>query len=386
MLEKIKSSYLKKIIFSMIIYKVKLKLVKYNKSLQNSLHTNIINYKLFSGKYIVYKTKTEGKEYNISNCELAYEGEYFNGERNGNGKEYDTKGKVIYEGGFRNGKRNGKGKEYDYKGKILFEGEYLNGKKWNGKIYYEDELILELKDGKGFMKEFHLEKLTIKDYNLYKPLIFRQSKKYDYANLKYEGEYLNGERNGQGKEYYLYNILKFEGEYLNGKRWKGKGYNLDNKVIYEIKDGNGYIFEYNNTGQLVFEGEYLNGEKNGLGGEFINEELVFKGEYKNGKRNGFGKEYNNGFIKFEGEYLNGKRHGKGKEYNFIGKLVFEGEYEYGWKRKGKTYAREKLEYEGEYLFDKKWSGKGYNAEGNIIYEINNGKGTIIEYNHADNLI
>ena len=67
--------------------------------------------------------------------------------------------------------------------------------------------------------------------------------------LKFEGEFLNGERNGKGKkydyyekiiiegefkdgkiheklkEYYKSNKLKFVGEYLNGERWKGKEYN-----------------------------------------------------------------------------------------------------------------------------------------------------------------
>ena len=30
----------------------------------------------------------------------------------------------------------------------------------------------------------------------------------------FEGEYLNGERNGKGKEYYDNGKLKFEGEYI----------------------------------------------------------------------------------------------------------------------------------------------------------------------------
>jgi len=33
----------------------------------------------------------------------------------------------------------------------------------------------------------------------------------------FEGEYFNGKRNGQGKEY-EFNLLIFEGEYLNGER------------------------------------------------------------------------------------------------------------------------------------------------------------------------
>ncbi len=55
----------------------------------------------------------------------------------------------------------------------------------------------------------------------------------------FEGEYLNGKRNGKGEEYYsniLYETLKFEGEYLNGKR-------------------NGEGKEYDSNGNLKFEGE-----------------------------------------------------------------------------------------------------------------------------------
>ena len=53
--------------------------------------------------------------------------------------------------------------------------------------------IYQLKTGKGFIKEFN----------------------YD-GNIIFEGEYLNGKRNG--KEYSLFETLKFDGEYLNGKR------------------------------------------------------------------------------------------------------------------------------------------------------------------------
>ena len=42
----------------------------------------------------------------------------------------------------------------------------------------------------------------------------------------FEGEYLNGQRNGKGKEYYSNGKLKFEGEYLNGERLNGNLYTL----------------------------------------------------------------------------------------------------------------------------------------------------------------
>ena len=63
---------------------------------------NLINYKFYSKKYIVYEKNGKGKEYNGYDDSLEFEGEYLNGKRNGKGKEY-------------------------YNGKLTFEGEYLNG-------------------------------------------------------------------------------------------------------------------------------------------------------------------------------------------------------------------------------------------------------------------
>ena len=44
----------------------------------------------------------------------------------------------------------------------------------------------------------------------------------------------------------------------------------------------------------------------------------------------------------------GKKEKKGKEYNKQGKLLFEGEYLYNYKYKGKGYHKGKLDIEGEY--------------------------------------
>ena len=125
-----------------------------------------------------------------------------------------------------------------------------------------------------------------------------------------------------------------------------------------LKDGKGYIKEYNYDGKLLFEGEYLNGEFNGKG-----------------------KQYNfiNGNLQFEGEYLYGKINGKGKEYNLNGKLEFEGEYLNNFKIKGREYLNGKLEFEGKYFNNKKWNGKGYDENSKITYELINGNGHIKEY-------
>ena len=69
---------------------------------------------------------------------------------------------------------------------------------------YDKKYNFELKKGKGYIKEFDF----LNEHNS--------------GYLKFEGEYINRERNGKGKEYYTKDlkeiILKFEGEYLNGER------------------------------------------------------------------------------------------------------------------------------------------------------------------------
>ena len=70
----------------------------------------------------------------------------------------------------------------------------------------------------------------------------------------------------RGREY-IKGKLEYEGEYLYNKKWKGKGYDENNNIIYELNNGNGKCREYSN-GSLIFEGEYLNFKKNGKGKEY----------------------------------------------------------------------------------------------------------------------
>ena len=146
-----------------------------------------------------------------------------------------------------------------------------------------------------------IRKLNLISYNK------RLQNNFDIKILDYRrisGKYIVGEINGIGKEYKIVadgiNKLLYDGELLNGKR-NGKGK------------------EFNNNGKLIFEGTFENGKRwNGKGKEYNKEgELIFEGEYKEGKRwNGKGKEYNNeGELMFEGEYKEGNRwNGKGKRY------------------------------------------------------------------------
>ena len=150
--------------------------------------------------------------------------------------------------------------------------------------------------------------------------------------------------------------IKFEGDYINGNRYNGKGYNEFNNIIYELKQGRGFLKEFNFDNKLIFEGEYLYGQKNGKGKEY----------------------YNDGTLKYEGEYLNGLKNGEGKEY-FNGNLIFEGNYLYNNRIHGKVYIDRSLEYKGFFLYNKKFDGKGYDVENYIIYELDHGEGKVREY-------
>ena len=244
-----KSSYFIIKLFSFIDEKTKLEIIKYNKKFQKILNINIVNYKAFSGKYIVYDDNQKGKkgkELDIYNDTLIFEGEYSNGKRNGKGVEfyYDSPFSeyiITFEGEFLNGKRNGKGREYDLNGCLIFEGEYLNGKRHGKCIEFLPYCLApyiifigEYKEGKKFTGTGYRYRLF--NYPAYE---LKNGKGYvkEYYKLDvliFEGEFINGDKNGYGKDYNRNNFkLEFEGIYLNGKKWTGKGYKANEDIAYE---------------------------------------------------------------------------------------------------------------------------------------------------------
>ena len=70
--------------------------------------------------------------------------------------------------------------------------------------------------------------------------------------------------NGKVREYDNEGLMIFKGEYLDGRR-----------------NGKGKEYEY---GKLIFDGEYKYGVRNGKGREYRNGKLIFEGEYKYGKK------------------------------------------------------------------------------------------------------
>ena len=63
-------------------------MVKYNKSFQNQMDLSLINYKLYSWRYVKYENNKISKEYSAVDEHVIYKEEYFNGKRHGKGKEF----------------------------------------------------------------------------------------------------------------------------------------------------------------------------------------------------------------------------------------------------------------------------------------------------------
>ena len=74
-MKNIKSYFIIKTLFVYVEEIRKWKIIKYNKRLQRNININIINYKFYSEKYIIYESKGIWKEYNGSNDKKLYEGD-----------------------------------------------------------------------------------------------------------------------------------------------------------------------------------------------------------------------------------------------------------------------------------------------------------------------
>ena len=215
--------------------------------------------KIFEGEYLNGEKK-KGKAFKyLNHFTYIYEGEYLNNIKNGKAKEY-IDDELTFEGEYLNGYRwKGKGQAFYSTDYIMigvvfypalfveFEGEYLNGKKHGkGKEYYDYQHVLEERYPE---KKWYLFGLLLDCYD--KDFIDKEVDEetkeihggYNKGKLKFEGEYLNGEKNGKGKEFDRKGNIIFEGEYLRGSRWNGK------------------VKEFNYNGKLIYEGEYLNGKE-----------------------------------------------------------------------------------------------------------------------------
>ena len=225
---------------------------------------------IFEGDYREGKKwKGKGNDYN-SYGKLIFKREYDNGMIIKE-IEYNIKGIKIFEGELKNSEKY-KGKKYNNLGELIFEGEFKNNQRFEGKAknnLYEFTYI----NGKIESKN-----IAIYDYINHELFIgeYKEGEKYngilrtyfDEINyiLKREVEVKEGNINGKGKEYYGNQKLKYEGNYKNGKK-NGEGilyYRFSGYINYvgNFKDGKkeGQGKEFDNWGNLIYEGLFSNDE------------------------------------------------------------------------------------------------------------------------------
>ena len=176
---------------------------------------------LYEGNFEMEAYSGEGELYYENTDILCYKGSFLLNQYDGQGLLYDEQGNLRYKGEFKNGIYEGTGTLYDEKGKVVAVGTFENGQP------LQQEVVLEDEDGNV----------------LYEGMV--------NAEGKYEGDgklYENGE-------------LAYEGNFVDG-----------------VKEGIG--IEYDENGSMVYEGEFVKGEKNGVGTAYDTEgNTVYEGDF-----------------------------------------------------------------------------------------------------------
>jgi antitoxin component YwqK of YwqJK toxin-antitoxin module len=376
----------------------------------------------YDEKLQITTTFVDGKENGVR-IEYSTEGSpitethYLNGEKNGIEKIYSPlEGKLISETNWVNGKKQGIQKNYDwvFSGKLKSEIQFVEDKEdgvqknynEDGTVWSEQKWINGAKDitEGGYTKISDQKIITVKAFADKGTWVQQYVKKSLYVNyttqnvtddngklvdrttrgtkeftvLEYEGEVVNGVREGKGTLYsYLStmedDIVMYVGEFKNGLP-NGQGYlrpkfskkltgNPD-KERYQIgfwKDGlyvgrnaNWVNQKYDNGD--TFEGEIVNGKINGYGTyTWKNQTYVitqndgsktyvreYIGVWKDNNLNGQGYCNYGDSTSYIGDFVNGKREGKGeliKSYSY-------------WK--GKNYKLKNLKVKTETLFKGEW--------------------------------
>ena len=130
-----------------------------------------------------------------------------------------------------------------------------------------------------------LSKCTGTDYSKWTNCFGKQKITDTFYPGVYEGQYLNGEPNGQGTYTYTYGG-KYVGEFKNGKQ-NGQGtyiFASGNKYVGEVKDGKMHgqgTYTYADGDKYV--GEYKDGKKYGQGTYTFADGTVARGIWGNDK-------------------------------------------------------------------------------------------------------
>ena len=188
-------------------------------------------------------------------------------------------------------------------------------------------------------------------------------------NEEYEGEIINGKREGRGKLIFKKNGEYYVGHFKNNK-FNGRGiiYYKNNKIKYEGDFIDDYYNGYGTfrlVGGYYYYGQWVNGKKHGKGKIYNKQNnIIYEGDFINNKYEGKGKLIYKDGEYYIGEFKNSKRHGNGIQYYKNDKIKYEGPFiNDKMEGEGKFYFEDESYYIGEFKEGKK-NGQG------IIYDKN----------------
>jgi antitoxin component YwqK of YwqJK toxin-antitoxin module len=422
-------------------------------------------------------TKNGPMRYFYPNGKVSSEGTLKDGKAEGYWKTYAENGKLKSEGNRKNYQLDSLWKFYNENGELILEINYKAGKK-NGlkKTYREGELTTEnfvndvksgpttyyYPDGKtkmvvffvagqeqGFAREYDKKGDVItlieykKGYIISKENINRYDKEgrkqgnwksfWENYNIKSEGTYRNGLKNGYFKDYdqagkllklskYADDVLQEDAEEVvkiddrtdyypsgkvkttagfrnnlpegirrefdeNGKIVKGFVYHKGIKIAEGITDAAGLRQgpwkEFYENGSLKSEGNYIDGKTTGSWKYYFrNGKTEMAGSFnKAGKPEGDWKwYYDDGSIRKEESFRNGLSDGLMTEYDESGKIIAQGEYVDGNEQGKWTYQMGDYKEEGNYQDGqrdglwKSWYSDGtLQFEGKFVEDVPDGK-------------
>jgi len=199
-----------------------------------------------------------------------------------------------------------------YDGQIIIFGIHRGGEENKNVGEFIYPLIYSLKINAIFDKSnrFKGEIIEKGNYCIQKGEFFldeEKEKKYVGMLRKYKPNgkgtlYIKGKRNNKYK-------IKYYGDFVDGNF-----------------DGNGKIY-YKYREISYYEGEFKDNKRHGYGKYYYKDKLKYEGEFKNDEYDGKGKIYYKDGSYYEGGFANGKKNGEGKIYDKTNHIIEEGEFE-----------------------------------------------------------
>jgi hypothetical protein len=235
----------------------------------------------------------------------TYEGDVdSNGVYQGEGKLY-YQGQLFYEGDFVDGNFNGEGTLYYVKKTDTDDSSQETG--LTNRVKYQGQFKNGLYHGKGTLY-----------YNFSLPV----DKKSDYAGQKYEGKFRYGKYYGYGIEYTMKGEIKNKGYFIDGTLYDYEGPTDENGKMHGV----GKLL--NNEGQVVFEGNFIHGEIHGKGTMYLNDKRTIKyvGNFVHDRMEGEGSLYKNDILYYKGDFEDGMKQGKGTIYFPDLNIAYQGEF------------------------------------------------------------